>query len=319
MTTRPLTLNLFLLLLCFCSASLFAAEKPESKIKKAYYKDVASGGSVEKKYTDLGPYEVASIELPIKREAFKHINIWYPKGEKAKELSKYPAVVFANGSNLQALHIAPIFEHIASWGFIAIGNDDPATGDGKTTSETLDFLLAANADPESPLYKRVDTARIGVTGGSQGGPGAINAATRYENSGKIASIFVVSAPQLDVIKAVVNNKMAKTDWAYDMSKVHVPYFAVAGTGDIDAKIIAPLSSLRASYEALPNGVPAAVARRNNADHETMLPLSDGYMTAWFRFTLMDDPTAAEAFKGSDPEIARNKNWRDVERKNFDKR
>ena len=43
------------------------------------------------------------------------------------------------------------------------------------------------------------------------------------------------------------------------------------------------------------------------------------MTAWFRFTLWDDRTAAEAFKGSDPEIARNKNWRDVELKKLDTR
>jgi hypothetical protein len=316
---RPLTLKLFLQLFFLCSASLLAEEKPALKIPEGYYKDVVTGGAVEKKYTDFGPYQVEAIQLPSKREGFKQVNIWYPKGEKAKELSKYPAVVFANASNLQALHYVPIFEHLASWGFVTIGNDDPATGDGKTTSETLDFLLEANAAPENPLYNKVDTARIGVTGGSQGGAGAINAATRYPSSAKIASIFVVSAPQLDVIKAVVNGKMAKTDWAYDMSKVRVPYFAVAGTGDMDAKLIAPLSSLRSGYEAVPSGIPAAIARRNNADHEGMLIHCDGYMTAWFRFTLMDDGSASEAFKGSNPEIARNKNWRDIELKNFDKR
>ena len=288
-------------------------------VPEGYYKEIVTGGPIEEKYGGLGPYEVAFTELPSNRELFKNINIWYPKGPKAEDLSKYPAVLFVNASNLRASKYAPVFEHLSSWGFITIGNDDPASGDGKTASETLDFLLAANADLENPLYQKVDTAHIGVTGGSQGGAGAINAATRYPNSDKIASIFLISTPQPDVVKALAAGKKPRSDWTYDMSKVRVPYFAVAGTGDADAKLITPLASLRSSYEAVPDGIPAGIARRNDGDHEAMLTLSDGYMTAWFRFTLWDDRTAAEAFKGSDPEIARNKNWRDVELKKLDTR
>ena len=43
--------------------------------------------------------------------------------KKSKEVSgeKYPVVVFVNGTGVAASRYKPVFEHLASWGFIAIG------------------------------------------------------------------------------------------------------------------------------------------------------------------------------------------------------
>ena len=45
----------------------------------------------------------------------------------------------------------------------------------------------------------------------------------------------------------------------------------------------------------------------------MLTHADGYMTAWFRYTLMNDEEAGQAFSGDVPEILTNlDNWQDVQ-------
>ena len=61
-----------------------------------------------------------------------------------------------------------------------------------------------------------------------------------------------------------------------------------------------------------------MARRKNIDHGDMLIYADGYMTAWFRYTLMNDNEALGVFSGASPEIFQNvDNWQDVQSKNLD--
>lgn len=43
----------------------------------------------------------------------------------------------------------------------------------------------------------------------------------------------------------------------------------------------------------------------------MLHRGDGYMTAWFRYTLLNDVNAGKAFVGTNPEIKHNEQWQDV--------
>ena len=40
-----------------------------------------------------------------------------------------------------------------------------------------------------------------------------------------------------------------------------------------------------------------MARRKNTDHGEMLVNADGYMTAWFCYTLKDDAEATKVFTG----------------------
>lgn len=45
--------------------------------------------------------------------------------------------------------------------------------------------------------------------------------------------------------------------------------------------------------------------------------ADGYMTAWFRYMLMNDKEAAKVFEGEHAEIITNsENWQDVKRQNI---
>jgi hypothetical protein len=59
--------------------------------------------------------------------------------------------VIVNASDLSAPRYEPFFAHLASWGFVVIGNEDRQTGTGESSSEMLDVLLAENECADSPL------------------------------------------------------------------------------------------------------------------------------------------------------------------------
>jgi len=146
-----------------------------------YIAEVTTGGEVEEKYMAAGSYEIGYFEADYAENAdIKKIEIWYPEKLEASS-EKYPVVLFVNGTGVAASRYKPVFEHLASWGFIAIGNEDPSTWEGKKADATLSWLLAANEDETSIFYHRVDTNNIGITGHSQGGIGVFRAINETEH------------------------------------------------------------------------------------------------------------------------------------------
>lgn len=285
---------------------------------KNYWKYATPAGEIEKKYTDMGEFEVAYKEFKAKTDAYGKYEIWYPAEMKAAD-AKYPLVVMANGTGVGASKYQEVFKHLASWGFIVVGNEDDSSLTGASSAETLDFILAQNDDASSEFYGRIDVDNIGVAGHSQGGLGAVNAVTNQNNGNRYKAMWIASATspywgQDDVFGAA---------WRVDMNKVTIPCFMVAGTGFIDAGTatditqkkgqgICPLWGLTESYNAIPDGTPKVMARLIGKDHGDMLRYADGYMTAWFMYYLQGDKYAGGAFFGDDAEIGANTNWQDVE-------
>lgn len=161
-------------------------------LAKDYYTQFQSDSELEKKYAGLGGYEVSSEAVKSEDKTIGNIRIWYPSEMKNSQ-DDYPMVVVVNGSNTAALNYEAYFERLASWGFIVVGNDDRQSGIGISTSQTLDYMLEQNQNPDSLFYEKVDTTNIGIAGYSQGGAGAVRAVTEYENSGLYKTIFTGSA------------------------------------------------------------------------------------------------------------------------------
>lgn len=273
------------------------------KVAPGYFDKVQAAGTIEKRYTAMGPHPVAREEHPTQEPGLGKISIWYP-ADLRSGANAYPVVIMANGTRIGAARYQPIFEHLASWGFIVAGNEAGSSGSGRPSAVTLDFVLAQNDNPASALYRKVDRSNIGAAGHSQGGNGTVRALTEQPNGKLYKAIFTAS---------MMRNVRFAARSIYDLREVRVPYFMVAGDAD---GFFAPLSSVRANFAAIPEGVPAVMARRNNASHGDMLSKADGYMTAWFRYYLAGDQVAARAFVGETPEIERNAaNWRDVGVKN----
>lgn len=278
-------------------------------VKEGYQSQTNAKGSIEKKYTDFGQFGVKSQEFTVNESQFKKVKVWYPD-DLESSTKKYPVVVFANGTGVVQASYEEVFKHLASWGFIAIGNDDKNSWNGYSSAKSLDLLLAQNNDSKSVFYQKINTSQIGLSGHSQGGVAVINAFSNQPSGKYFRSIFGASTTKHALAVGL--------KWPYDVSKITVPYFTVAGTGNFDAgnssdknSGIAPLWSLVENYDKLPANTPSVRARRKNTDHGDMLFKADGYMTAWFLYTLLGDNDAAKAFSGNSPEITKNSIWQDV--------
>ena len=266
-------------------------------VPEKYIAEVTTGGDVEEKYMAAGSYEIGYFEADYAENAdIKKIEIWYPK-ELETSGEKYPVVVFVNGTGVAASRYKPVFEHLASWGFIAIGNEDPSTWEGKKADATLSWLLAANEDETSIFYHRVDTNNVGITGHSQGGVGVFHAINETEHKELYKCAVSLSPTQEDMAEAL---KMP-----YDSSKTAIPVMILAGAPND----VISLEGLNDMVKKISAGVVAA--RRSNTDHGQMLYSGDGYVTAWFMWQLQGDETAAAAFLGENAEILHNANWQDV--------
>lgn len=279
-------------------------------VKENYYDDIDSLKKLEKKYSLLGSHEVSYVEYKSCDREIKKFEIWYPKDLLEKN-KKYPLIVMANGTGVPAKRYKAIFHHLASWGFVVIGNEDNMSWEGRTSSISLDYMLKLNKDESSIFYRKIDTKKVGISGHSQGGIAAINA-LNYENGKYYQSLYTASCPVSrlsDVLK-----------WRYDIKLIHIPYFMTAGTGRVDAKIIAPFVSLESVFRKIENGKLTVMARRKGSGHKNMVPQADSYMTAWFLYTLMSDQEAEKVFGGENPEILENTtNWQDVKIKNAEGR
>lgn len=288
---------------------IWASKQPA--VKENYWEDVTSGATLERKYTNKGIYAISSFEQISEDEKIGQFKIWYPT-ELNDTDKKYPAVVMVNGTGVPASRYEAVFERLASWGFIVIGNEDGSSWDGVSSAASLDFLINLGEDENSVLFGKVDMDNIGIAGHSQGGVGAINAVTAQENGNTYKALYTASTTHIALSEAL--------SWSYDVSKISIPYFMTAETMQTDAGNekdtgIAPLSSLQENYIAIPDTAEKVYARRVNADHADMLVQADGYMTAWFMYYLKGDAEAEQVFVGASAEILTNSNWQDIE-KNF---
>ena len=290
----------------------------EPSVAADYYQQTPVCGTIEAEYTAMGDYEVSYAEYPALDVLIKQYKVWYPSAlEEGSQ--EWPIVVMANGTGVPASRYEPIFQHLASWGFVVIGNEQQASWQGDGSEGALELLIRLNEDPESAFYQKLDLECVGAAGHSQGAIGAINGVTSQPNGWRYKALYTASTP---------SSRYAMTlNWNYDVSKIQIPYFMAAGTGLLDAGeeglpevvedtqeiSISPLWSQEENYSLIPNTTPKLRARRTGADHAEMLPWGDGYMTAWFMYWLQEDQEAGEAFVGEGAEILSNPCWQDLEK------
>ncbi len=261
-----------------------------------YTETVETGGALEAKYLAMGPYEVKQVKAEAP-EDWKEFVAYYP-AQLEDSGDQGPAVVFVNGTGVYAAKYPALFRHLASWGFIVLGNEDPGTFSGDSTDATLAWLLEQNGDPDSVFYQKVDTAHMGLSGHSQGGVGVFNAISEQPNGGLYTCAVSLSPTQEDLAAAL--------NIPYDPSKTVIPTLVLAGTSN---DVITP-EGMEKLYGKL--GGPKAMALRTDTDHGSMLYSGDGYVTAWLMYWLRGDEEAGKAFWGEAPELAGNPNWRGVQ-------
>lgn len=287
---------------------------------KNYWKYTETSGDIETKYTALGKHEVSYKEYEANDETIGKYAVWYPDDLESSD-NKYPVVVFANGTGSTSSTYKAFLEHLSSWGFVAVGNDDQNTRTGASLEKTIEFLIQENENKDSIFYHKIDLDNIGISGHSQGGPAVFNMVTNQEHGDMIKALYAASAT------SSYHTTVYGDGWEYDISKINIPVFLTAGTGNWDAGTatskdqvnddkngiaqgICPLWSLQENYNLLPETIDKVIVRKKNVDHGDSYIQFDGYMTAWFMWQLQGDEEAAKAFAGENPEIMNNELYQD---------
>lgn len=278
---------------------IWLSKKPA--VPKNYTETVKTGGDVEAKYLAMGSHEVEHLESATV-SSLEKFEVYYPKD--IEKMSKVPVVIFLNGTGTPATKYPALQEHLASWGFITIANEEDNSFYGEGVELSIRYLKLSDdydlGDDESLLKGHIDFDNIGVTGHSQGGIGVINGITIHPHSDMVKAAVMLSSTETDIAKAFL--------WDSDSSLIHANTMMIGSTGQTDSSI-SPLKSMQKTYENITD-VTKVLARRNDCDHGEMLYYADGYVTAWFCWQLQGDEEAAKAFIGDSPEIMNNSLYQD---------
>lgn len=267
-----------------------------------YYKKVSTGGEIEAKYIEVGPYGVSYFEQTVLQN-YKKYEVYYPT-EMEDSNKKYPVIVSNNGTEVKASTYKEWFKHMASYGFIVVGNEEEYSWNGFSADMSINYLLKLNEMEDSIFYKHIDIDNIGVVGYSQGGAGTINTITDTKSK-DVFKTAVALSPTME-------NLASNMEWYYDASKVNIPILLLASTGNTDEKLVVNLQGLEGIYNKISDSQLKIMARRNDCDHKNMLVYADGYVTAWFMWQLQGDEIASKAFIEDKPEIKNNKLYQDIE-------
>lgn len=300
-----------MMLLCSC-------EYTQQMVPDNFQSKMSVTSPIERHFAPQGAYAVSYFEQASSDKRLKKFEVWYP-AELTGSGKSYPLVVMANGTGVQASRYAPIFRHLASWGFIVIGTEEASSGKGAGCAAALDFMLRQNRLQGSLFKNHVDTLSIGLAGHFQGGTAVFNAATKFRNSHYYKALFAESPAHRELAASIILR------CPYDPSDIKVPVMmtASANPNGGDAKNgknygICPLISMQETMQTIRRShrVPVAIARRGDkVNHGENLYESEPYLAAWFCYWLKNDATAAKAFTGG-AEIKSNPRWQDVETEGF---
>lgn len=326
---KRLSLLVFIMFLCLPMAAQAqlqrksdwaVPEKMSSRMAPYGWQDKMKGVAclIEKKFHNNGSDKVSSLQIELKEKSGKKLTVWFPK-EMLTEGKPCPMVIMCNGTGVPATAYASVFEHLASWGFIVVGNRNKMSGPGKSTSLTLDFMLQENERQGSPFYHKIDTANIGLAGHSQGGSAVFTSVTAWPN-GKRFKAAVAESP---AHKELAN--FLKAD--YDISKMDIPLLLTASTcmdgflhdpDDGKGNRICSLADMQGEMRDIHTAHPTVhvvMARLSDStkSHGDNLMESEPYLAAWFSYWLKGDKEAGKAFFGNNPEMKSNKRWQDFQR------
>lgn len=194
----------------------------------------------------------------------------------------HPVILWGNGTGSAPSTYGSLLRHLASHGFIVAAADTSNAGNGSEMISCLNSLVSANGSALSPYYQRVDTARVGASGHSQGGAGTIMA-------GRDARVTATAPIQPYITYIPFGGLFLNSS----IGQQRGPMLLISGTADT---IAIPGIQQLPVYNGLNR--PVWWATRSGATH--FEPVGDGGafrgpVTAWFRARFMNDASADRVF------------------------
>jgi len=193
---------------------------------------------------------------------------------------KNAIVLWGNGTGQTPDNYRPILDNLASYGFVVAAANTPNAGTGTEMLACLDWLAAENGRAGSPYNGKLDLDRVGASGHSQGGGGALMA-------GRNARVKATAPiqPYTTGLGYVAGAQGQQTG----------PTLLLSGGADTLAP---PAANQQPVFDQ--GNRPIFWATLNGASH--MIPAQGGgtykgILAAWFRFQLNNDMRAAAMFQG----------------------
>ncbi|MCP4129689.1 MAG: hypothetical protein GY754_01615 [bacterium] len=190
-----------------------------------------------------GPYSVSSYSTNLESSSYFSARIYYPENRGEEP---YAAVVVSGGyTNIKEM-VSWISNRLASQGFVVLAYTPtnilglPATWE-RGHNGGIEQLKEENSRYDSPIYGMVDTNKLGVIGYSNGGTGAVMAASTNDD-----------------IKAVV----ALCPMYTSGRDIEVPTLLITGTLDF---VAFPLG-VKSIYNTIPSYVDKAYLNFNGMTH-----------------------------------------------------
>lgn len=259
----------------------------------------AAPAGVEATYAAPGPAAGAVATGVVRDGSGAVTHRLYHPADLGPPGERHPVVAWGNGSFEHPDRYEPLLRHLASWGFVVVAAETDSAGTGDEIRAGARHVVAADADPASPFFERIDRAHVGAAGHSQGAGGAVRAATAAPDL--LTTVVPVALPaELYQLLGVGHD--------YHPDRLWVPVLFLSGSDDV---LISPAGAVAGYYDRVPGA--AAMAILIGADHNAVQVDGGGfrgYLTAWLRWQLAGDEVAGRAFVGPDAELLTNPRWRD---------
>ena len=283
-------------IIMLCTTMMVSAQSENTKARI-----VEDGGT--------GPYKAIMQE----EVSLKAHTVFVPQNLQVFNANNpLPVLVWGNGacSNSPWEHYKFLNE-IASHGFIVVAtgyipmDDEPYQGPMSTSEqqiESIDWVIAQNADKNSPYYQKIDIKNICVAGMSCGG---------------LQSLFNCADPRITTLM-ICNSGLFNMQNAHQavggmpmppkekLKEIHTPVIYILG-GQED---IAYGNGMDDFHRI--DHVPACAANFPVGHGGTYREPHGGEFTivalAWLQWQLKGDTNAAKMFLGTEPELTKRKDW-----------
>ncbi len=242
--------------------------------------------TTEKKEESTKPEKITIVKAEYTYNSVKQI-VYYPNNIK-KNSKTYPVIVWANGTMCPPSMYDGLLREIADGGYIVIANEETMAADGTAQRASIDFIIEQNGDDTSIFYKKINTAKIGAAGHSQGGRSAVNAAA--------------ADSRIDCVLS-----LAGSNYDYEAELLSTPTFFIAGSSDM---VVDAGMWIEPAYEICKG--PAVYASLKGAIHTrccTNPSDYSGYAVKWFDAWLKNDANALNTFKDGG-ELSKDSKWID---------
>jgi hypothetical protein len=162
----------------------------------------------------------------------------------------------------------------------------------------LDWAIAENSRPASPLYGKLDTTKVATLGQSCGGPQAFVAA----HDPRVTTVLALNS---SFPTAGGPGRAAPDGWTAD--KLTIPA-ALFNGGPADSVY----TGAEQTYKALPAKLPGLKASLTSVGHTGAYPMPElrysNAVLSWLNWTLKGDTAALATFSGPNCSLCRDPDW-----------